>query len=116
MIPDFHSSPRNSGGKSLMRVLTLALLCVVLCSCERDPTITLGGAGDEPGWLSAEATRRAGEQLIAERYPQAQIVSEIGMGQTFTYRFATNGTNSPLSAVVDRKTGKARFEKPSPNP
>ena len=44
-------------------------------------------------------------------YPQAQIVSESGQGQIYTYRFATNGTVLPLAVVVDRKAGKGRFEK-----
>jgi hypothetical protein len=61
-------------------------------------------------WISADETRRVGERLIAGRYPEAQVVSELGIGPTFTYRFATNGTVLPLSVVVDRKTGKARFE------
>jgi hypothetical protein len=90
--------------------LLLALLCVALCSCERSPNVKLGGVGDDPTWISSGETRRVGEQLITNRYPQAQLVSELGEGRTFTYRFSTNGTVSQMAVVVDRKTGKARFE------
>jgi hypothetical protein len=94
-----------------MRVLIhlLALICIVLCSCDRSSQVKLV-VGDDPTWISAEETRRVGERLIADRYPQAQVVSELGVRQTFTYRFETNGTVVPMSVVVDRKTGKARFE------
>ena len=95
-----------------MRIPTLlfALICVALCSCERSPKVKLGGVGDDPTWITTDETRRLGEQLITNRYPQAQLVSEIGEGRTFTYRFSTNGTVSQMAVVVDRKTGKARFE------
>jgi hypothetical protein len=94
-------------------VLILASLCAMVCSCGRSPSIQIGGVGDDPAWISTDETRRVGEQLITNRYPQARLVSELGQGQTFTYRFATNGTVLPASVVVDRKTGKARFESSS---
>jgi hypothetical protein len=90
--------------------LLIVLLCVALCSCERSPKVKLGGVGDDPTWISSDETRRVGEQLITNRYPRAQIVEELGMGQIVRYRFATNDRALPMSAVVDRKTGKARFE------
>ena len=76
-----------------------------------NPKVRLGG--DDPTWISTDETRRVGEQLTTNRYPQAQLVQELGMGQTVIYRFATNGTVLPESVVVDRKTGKASFESPS---
>jgi len=91
--------------------LLLALLCIPFSSCERSPKYKLGG--DDPTWISAEETRRVGERLITNRYPRAQLVEELGMGRTFAYRFATNGTVLPMSVVVDRKTGKAKFESSS---
>ena len=95
-----------------MRISTLlfALLCATLCSCDQSPKIKLGGVGDDPTWISTDETRRVGEQLLTNRYPQAHIVSLLGEGQTWTFRFATNGTVSPVAVVVDRKTAKAKFE------
>ena len=49
--------------------------------------------------------------VLLNRYPQAQIVSENGDGQTWRYRFSTNGTLVPEAVVVDRKAGQARFER-----
>jgi|SRR5688572_16168977 len=94
-----------------MRILRLllALLCFGFASCERSPKYRLGGIGDDPTWISTHATRQIGEQLITNRYPYAQIVEELGNGQKFTYRFVTNGTVVPVSVIVDRKTGVARF-------
>ncbi len=48
--------------------------------------------------------------VLLNRYPQAEIVSELGEGQIWKYRFSTNGTVVPVVLVVDRKAGKARFE------
>ena len=98
-----------------MRIPTLffALLCIGLCSCERSLKVKLGGVGDDPTWITTDETRRVGEQLVTNRYPHAQIVEELGMGQIFRYRFATNDRVLPMSAVVDRKTGRARFESSS---
>jgi hypothetical protein len=98
-----------------MRISTLLLasLCVTLCSCGRSPSVKIGGVGDDPTWISTDETRRVGEQFLTNRYPQAQIVSLLGEGQTWTFRFATNDTVLPISVVVDRKTGKARFESAS---
>jgi hypothetical protein len=90
--------------------LLFASLCFALCSCERSPKVKLGGVRDDPTWITTDETRRVGEQLITNRYPQAQLVSELGEGRRFTYRFSTNGTVSQTDVVVDRKTGKARFE------
>lgn len=93
---------------------SLALLCVALCSCERGANVKLRGVGDDPTWISSDEARRIGEQLITNRYPQAQIVWALGTGRTFTYRFATNGTVLPLEVVVDRETREAKFESSSP--
>ena len=49
--------------------------------------------------------------ILLNRYPEAQLVSELGEGQTWRYRFATNGVTLPVTVVVDRKTAKAHFEK-----
>ena len=92
-------------------MLLFALLCVALCSCDRSQKVKLG-LGDDPTWITTDETRRVGEQLVKNRYPHAQIVEELGMGQIVRYRFATNGAVLPVSAVVDRKTGKASFESP----
>lgn len=86
--------------------LLLAWLCVVLCACDRSPTV---GLGDDPAWITPEETRQVAEQWIANRHPQAQVVSELGEGPIFTYCFAINGTLLPQSVVVDRKSGEARF-------
>ena len=88
----------------------LALLCVTLCSCERKPEVRLGGVGNDPTWISNDETRQVGMQLLTNRYPQARIVTSIGNGQISTYYFATNDKVMPVAVVVNRKTGKARFE------
>ena len=56
-------------------------------------------------------TRQVGLELITNRSPGAELVEEVGNGPISKYRFATNDTVLPLTVVVDRKTGKARFEK-----
>lgn len=81
----------------------------LLCSCGRDPQ--LGGVGEDKGWLSTEKTREVAMHVLLNRYPQAQLLSELGEGQMWTYDFATNGVTLPIKVVVDRKAGKARFEK-----
>lgn len=48
--------------------------------------------------------------VLLNRYPKAEIVSESNDGQTWKYRFATNGITVPAVVIVDRKTAKARFE------
>ena len=63
----------------------------------------------DPSWISQDETRRIGEQLWTNNYPQARFVELRAFGQTWTYRFATNGTVSSEAIVVDRKTGKATF-------
>jgi hypothetical protein len=94
-----------------MRILPLlfCVMCLLLCSCDRTPKakILLGG---NPAWISTDETRRLGEQLMTNRYPQAIIVSEFIDGQTATYWFSTNSTVLPISVVVDRKARKAKFE------
>ena len=89
--------------------IALLLLSLLLCSCSRSPSPPAGGGN--PAWLTLDKTREVGMHVLLNRYPQAQIVSELGEGRTWTYRFATNGTLVPLALVVDRKAGKARFEK-----
>lgn len=61
-------------------------------------------------FISTDETRQVAMHVLLNRYPQAQIVSERSEGQTWTYRFSTNGTTLPLAVVVDRKTAKAKFE------
>ena len=87
----------------------LALLCVALCSCQRHHKVNVA-VGDDPAWISNDRTREIGEQFITNRYPNARIVEERGAGQFFAYRFSTNDNLLPLTAIVNRKTGKARFE------
>jgi hypothetical protein len=72
-----------------------------------------GGIGEDPTWLSNHETLRIGEKLLTNRYPQAQLVEALTEGRTCTYRFTTNGTVAPLAVVVDRITGKAKFQKVS---
>ena len=95
-----------------MKILTLlaALLCVVICSCSQILKVRLSGVGADPTWISNDETRQVGMQLLTNRYPNAQIVTSIGEGQICKYLFTTNGANVPVVVVVDRKTGKARFE------
>ena len=81
-----------------------------LCSCSREPSAE-GGA--EAKLISIDRTREVAMHVLLNRHPQAQIVSESGDGRTWTYRFATNGTLVPLAVVVDRKAGKAKFQKVS---
>ena len=91
--------------------LQLALFGLLLCSCGRSPEDKPVRVGEDPTWISKDRTREVGMHVLLNRYPQAQIVSESGQGQIYTYRFATNGTVCPLAVVVDRKAGKGRFEK-----
>ena len=90
--------------------IALWLVVLSLCSCSREPDPP-GGAGAK--LISLDRTRAVAMHVLLNRHPQAQIVSESGEGRTWTYRFATNGTLVPLAVVVDRKAGKARFEKVS---
>ena len=87
----------------------LLLVGLLLCACSRTPTPT-SGSDDESSWISTDETRRVGMHVLLNRYTQAQIVSESKEGQTWRYRFATNGTTLPVVLVVDRKAAKARFE------
>ena len=88
----------------------LFLLSVLLCSCSEQPSAKDGAAVKK---ISLDRTREVAMHVLLNRHPGAQIVSESGSGLTWTYRFATNGTLVPLAVVVDRKAGKARFEKVS---
>lgn len=90
--------------------IALWLVVLSLCSCSREPSSQ--GDGDAK-LISLDRTREVAMHVLLNRHPQAQIVSESGEGRTWTYRFATNGTLVPLAVVVDRKAGKARFEKVS---
>lgn len=90
--------------------MALWLVFLLVCSCSRESTPE-GGA--DAKLISRDQTREVAMHVLINRHPQAQIVSESGDGRTWTYRFATNGTLVPLAVVVDRKAGKARFEKVS---
>jgi|ERR1043165_78018 hypothetical protein len=96
-----------------MRVLALIsiFLCILLCSCHRDSKLHLGG-GEDTSWISAGETERVAEHFLTNRYPGARFDSLLANGATWRYRFSTNGTTLPVAVlvVVDRKTGKARFE------
>lgn len=86
----------------------LLLLGWLLCSCGAEDT-------DKPSQpLSTEATREVAMHVLLNRYPEAQIVSELEQGTTWKYRFATNGVTLPVAVVVDRKIGKAHFENVNP--
>jgi hypothetical protein len=88
----------------------LFLLPILLCSCSEQPSTKDGAAVKK---ISLDRTREVAMHVLLNRHPEAQIVSESGNGRIWTYRFATNGTLVPLAVVVDRKAGKARFEKVS---
>lgn len=94
-----------------LALLRLALLAVglLLCACSRTPSSS-SDKGDEATWISTDETRRVGMHVLLNRYPQAQIVSELKEGRTWRYRFSTNGITLPVVVVVDRKAAKARFE------
>ncbi len=87
----------------------LFLVCTLLCSCSRTPSAQNGRSNDSP-LISTDETRKIGMHVLLNRYPDATIVSEQGVGQLWKYRFATNGTTIPSVLVVDRKAAKARFE------
>ena len=89
--------------------IVLFLFCLALCSCSRTPTPP-SSTGDDSTLISTDETRKVGMHVLLNRYPQAEIVSEQGEGQTWKYRFSTNGTVVPVVLVVDRKAGKAKFE------
>lgn len=90
--------------------IALWLVVLSICSCSRESSPP-GGA--KAKLISLDRTREVAMHVLLNRHPQAQIVSESGDGRTWTYRFVTNGTLVPLAVVVDRKAGKARFEKVS---
>lgn len=88
---------------------TWLLAGLLLGACSHEPVAQTGhDAGAR--LLSTDETRRVAMHVLLNRYPQAQIASERNEGQTWTYRFSTNGTTLPVAVVVDRKTAKARFE------
>ena len=89
--------------------IVLFLLCLSLCSCSRTPSPQTK-TGDDSKLISTDETRQVGMHILLNRYPDAKIVSEQAEGQTWRYRFSTNGTVVPAVVVVDRKAGKARFE------
>jgi hypothetical protein len=91
--------------------IMLLLASLLLCSCSRDDAP--GGAGGSAKPLSTDETRQVAMHILLNRYPEAQIVSQQEEGQTWKYRFATNGVTVPVTVVVDRKAGKAHFEKAS---
>lgn len=86
--------------------LLLVSLSLGVCSCQPDS----GSDADRP-LLSTEDTRRVAMHVLLNRYPKAEIVSETSEGQFCRYGFSTNGAVVPAVVVVDRKAGKARFEK-----
>ena len=88
----------------------LFLVSILLCSCSEQPSANDGSAVKK---ISLDQTREVAMHVLLNRHPGAQIVSESGKGRTWTYRFATNGTLVPLAVVVDRKVGKATFQKVS---
>lgn len=89
------------------------MLCLTLCSCERRPTRKLGPVPEDPTWISNDRARVVGWQLLTNRYPEAQIIYEKGALNMVTFGFETNHTTAPIVVVVDRETGKARFENAS---
>ena len=92
-----------------MKILSLwlVLLCLVLCSCDHNSD----SAGQSANPLSTDESRQVAMHVLLNRYPDAQIVSQREEGMTWKYRFATNGVTLPVAVVVDRKAGKAHFEK-----
>ena len=95
-----------------MRTATIAfvLLGIAVCSCSRTPTVQLQ-VGDDPTWITHEEARRVGERFVGASSPQARLVEESVTGQTGRYVFATDDTAMRLTVLVDRKTGKAKFER-----
>ena len=92
-----------------LKAYLMLLGCFALCSCSRTPS-SQDGNRDERTMISADETRQIGMHVLLNRYPKAEIVSEQADGQTWKYRFSTNGTVVPAVLVVDRKAQKARFE------
>lgn len=87
----------------------LLLVSLMLGSCSRDDASS--GAGGNGKVLSTEETREVAMHILLNRYPKAEITSESSDGQNWRYRFSTNGVTVPSTVVVDRKAGKAHFEK-----
>lgn len=93
----------------MMKIVCL-FVCLMLCSCSREDPQT-GGAATK--LLSTDETRQVAMHVLLNRYPKAEIVSESSDGQRWRYRFSTNGVTVAVAVVVDRKAGKAHFEKVS---
>jgi hypothetical protein len=91
--------------------IVLLLIFLGLCSCSREASSS--GRDNDVKLISADETRQVAMHVLLNRYPKAELVSEQGDGSTWRYRFATNGTTVPAEVVVDRKAGKAHFEKVS---
>jgi len=89
--------------------IALLLVCLGLCSCSPDASSPSGGSDTK--LISQEEARQVAMHVLLNRYPRAEIVSQREEGQTWTYRFSTNGVTLPVAVVVDRKAGKAHFEK-----
>ena len=88
--------------------IALLLLCLGLCSCS--PDASAPDRSKSAKLISADETRQVAMHVLLNRYPKAEIVSESNDGQTWKYRFATNGITVPAVVIVDRKTAKAHFE------
>jgi hypothetical protein len=87
--------------------IALLLSCFLVCSCSKEESPS--NQSNAATLISTDRTRQVAMHVLLNRYPEAQIVSEVIEGPTATYRFATNGTTVPLLVVVDRKAAKARF-------
>lgn len=87
-----------------------ALVCCALCSCRNSQTERNDTDANAKSITTDEA-RQIGMHILLNRYPKAEIVSEQGDGQSWTYRFSTNGVVAPVAVVVERKTARGRFEK-----
>jgi len=66
--------------------------------------------GDDPSWVSAEASLKLCEDFLRRQgYTNAQIEGETAMREKCWYVFATNGTTAPLKVMVDRKSKKVGY-------
>ena len=92
---------------TVMFIAVLVFGFIAVRGQHRGPAVLMG---DNPSWISIDETRRAGMLLLTNRYPEARVVSVLGEGQIWTLRFITNDVVSPLSVIVDRKTGEASFK------
>jgi hypothetical protein len=90
------------------------LVCLFLGACSPESAPQSGTDTATTKFISTDETRQVAMHVLLNRYPQAQIVSELAAGQTWSYRFATNGTTLPVTVVVDRKTARATFKNLNP--